>query len=86
MGTVNHFRNKILSSQRNVPVIQILGRIPPKKGYFTGDFLFVRRKRHARVRSVFFRSSHGVGRLITYTVLVVRSGQTGFALKIALKC
>jgi len=49
--------------------------------------LFVRRKRHARVRYVlFFRSSHGVGRLITYKVQVVISGQTDFALKIALKC
>jgi len=29
--------------------------------------------------------SHGVGRLITYKVLVVISGQIGFSLKIALK-
>jgi len=36
---------------------------------FRGDFLFVRGKRHARVRSVFFfKSSHGVGRLFTYEV------------------
>jgi len=49
--------------------------------------LFVRRKRHARVRiHFFFRSSHGVGRIITYKVLVVISRQTDFALKIALKC
>jgi len=34
--------------------MQILGRIPPKKGLFRGDFLFVRRERHARVRPVFF--------------------------------
>jgi len=54
MCMVNHFRNKILSSQRNVHIVQILGRIPPKKGLFRGDFLFVRRKRHARVRTVFF--------------------------------
>jgi len=57
-----------------------------KKGLFRGDILFVRRKRHARVRYVYFWSSHGVGRLFTYKVLVVISGQTGFALKIALKC
>jgi len=35
---------------------------------------------------VFFISSHGVGRLFTYKVLVVISGQIGFTLKIALKC
>jgi len=52
---VNHFRNKILSSQRNVDIIQILGRIPSKKGLFRGDFSFVRRKRHARVKPVFFQ-------------------------------
>jgi len=45
----------------------------------------MRRKRHARGRSVFFISSHGVGRLITYKVLVVISGQIGFALKNALE-
>jgi len=69
MYIVNNFRNKILCSQRNGHIIQILGRIPPKKGLYRGDFWFVRRKRHARVRSgFFFRSSHGVGRLITYQV------------------
>jgi len=51
-----------------------------------GNFLFVRRKRHARVRSVFFRLSHGAGRHFTYKLLVVISGQTGFAVKIALEC
>jgi len=35
---------------------------------------------------VFFRSSQGVGRHFTYKLLVLISGQTGFALKIALKC
>jgi len=65
MHIVNHFRNKILCSQRNGH-IQMLGRIPRKKGLYRGDFWFVRRKRHARVRSAFFRSSHGVRRLITY--------------------
>jgi len=35
---------------------------------------------------LFFRLSHGVGRLFTYKVLLVISGQTRFALKIALKC
>jgi len=34
----------------------------------------------------FFISSLGVGRLFTYKVSVVISGQIGFALKIALKC
>jgi len=34
----------------------------------------------------FFRSSHGVGRLFSYKVLVVISDQTGFELRIALKC
>jgi len=58
-----------------------------QKRIFKGDCLFVRRKRHARVRiHFFFRSSHGVGRIITYKVLVVISRQTDFALKIALKC
>jgi len=86
MSIVNHFRNKIVSAQRNVHVIQILCRVPPNRGYFRGDFLFVRRKRHACARSVFFTSSHGVGRLFTYKVLVVISGQIGFALQTALKC
>ena len=35
-------------------IIQISGRVPPKWGPFRGDFVFVRRKRHARVRSVVF--------------------------------
>jgi len=53
---VNHFRNKIVSAsaQRNVHIIQILYRVPPKTGLFRGDFLFVRRKCHARVTSGFF--------------------------------
>jgi len=84
MYIVNHFRNKILCSQRNGHTRQILGWIPRKKGLCRGDFWFVRCKRHARVRSFFFRSSHGAGRLITYQVSVVISGQRGFALEIAL--
>jgi len=48
--------------------------------------LFVRRKRHARVRSIFFISSHVVVTLIMYKVLMVTSGQTDFALKVAFKC
>jgi len=55
MYIINHFRNKILCSQRNGHTIQILGRIPWKKGLKSGDFWFVRRKHHARVRSVFFQ-------------------------------
>ena len=30
----NHFRNKIVSAQRNVHIIQILLRVPPKKRIF----------------------------------------------------
>jgi len=47
-----------------------------------GDFLFVRRKRHARARSIFFISSRSVGRLFTCKVSLVIYGQIGFALKI----
>jgi len=65
---------------------QKIQTVPPKTGFFRGDFLFVRRKCHVRVRSVFFISSHGVGRLFTCKVLVVISGQIGVAVKIALKC
>ena len=54
MSIVNHFRNKILSAHRNIHIMQILCRVPPKKGLFREDFLFVRRKRHAGVRSAFF--------------------------------
>jgi len=86
MCIVNHFRNKILSSQRNVHIIQILGRMPPKKDYVEGIVrLCVENVMHV-LDPFFFRSSHGVGRLFTYKVLVVISGQIGFALKIALKC
>jgi len=49
MSILNHFRNKIVSAQRKVHIMQILRRVPPKS-FFRGDFLFVRRKRHARVR------------------------------------
>jgi len=35
---------------------------------------------------LFFKSSHGVGRLFTRKILLVISGQIGFALKIAVKC
>jgi len=34
ISIVNQFRNKTLSAQRNVHIMQILGRIPPKKGTF----------------------------------------------------
>jgi len=47
MSIVNGFRNKIVSAQRNIHSIQILCRVPPKRGFF------VRRKHHAHVRSVF---------------------------------
>jgi len=59
----------------------------PKKGLFRREFLFVRRKHHARVRTVFFFIKiHGVGRFFTYKVSVSISGQIAFALEIALKC
>jgi len=76
----------ICTAKRVVHIIQTLCRVPPKRGFFRGDFLFVLRKCHAPVRSVFFISNHGVRRLFTYKVLVVISGQIGFTLKIALKC
>jgi len=53
MRIANHFRNKLVSAQWNVHIIQILCRVLPKRG-----FLFVHRKRHACVRSLFFRSCH----------------------------
>jgi len=82
---VNHFRNKIISAQRNVH-IQILCMVPPKKDFLESFFLFVRRKCQHVLDPFIFRSSHGVGKLITYKVLVVISGQTDFALKIVMKC
>jgi len=45
MSIANHFRNKIVSAQRNVHIIKILFRVPPKRENFRGDFLFVHRKR-----------------------------------------
>jgi len=38
MSIVNHFRNKILSAQRNIQIIQILRRVPPKKDFLEGIF------------------------------------------------
>jgi len=52
--------------------------MPPER-----DFLFARRK---RVRFVSFSDQLMVLEDFTYKVLVVISGQTGVALKIALKC
>jgi len=57
MSIVNHFRNKILSAQRNIHIMQILSRVPPNRDFLEGIegiFLFVRRKQHAGVRSPFF--------------------------------
>ena len=48
----NHFRNKIVSAQRNIHIIQILCPVPPNRGFYR-DILFVCKKRHPRVRSVF---------------------------------
>ena len=53
------------------------------KGAFYRGFLFMRRKRRARGRS-FFSYQVIVLEDSTYKVLVVISGQTGFARKIAL--
>jgi len=36
MSTVNHFRKKIVSSQRNIDIIQILCRVPPKLFFLEG--------------------------------------------------
>jgi len=38
MGIVNRFRKKIVSAQRNVHIIQILCRVPPKKDFLYGNF------------------------------------------------
>jgi len=81
-----HFHNKIVSAQRNTRSIQILYTRPPKERPFRGEFLFVRRKCHARFKSVFFfTSSHGVGLLFTYKVSDVVFVTKHFALKITLK-
>jgi len=45
----------MVSAQQNIHIIEILRRVPPKRGFFRGDVLFVRRKCHARVRSAFFQ-------------------------------
>jgi len=33
MSIVNHFRNKIVSAQRNVHIVQLFCRVPPKKDF-----------------------------------------------------
>jgi len=81
MSIVNYFRNKILSAQRNVLFMEILGRVLPKKCFFC---LCVENVMHV-LHPFFFITSHGVGRFFTYKVSVVISGQIAFALKIALK-
>jgi len=85
MSIVNHFRNKLVSGQRNIHNIQILCTVPPKMGFFRGDFCLSVDNVLRMVDRFFTILSHGVGRLFTYKVSVVISGQTGFALKIALK-
>jgi len=68
MSIVDHFRNKILSAQRNVLIMQILGRMPPKKGLSEGIFcLCVENVMHV-LDPYFFMNSHGVGRFFTYKV------------------
>jgi len=44
--------NKTASAQRNTHSLQILYTVPPKNYFLRGEFLFVRRKRHARLRSI----------------------------------
>jgi len=53
MSTVNHVRNKILSAQRNIHNTNFMQGTTKKMAFWRG-FLFARRKRHARVRSIFF--------------------------------
>ena len=65
MCTVNHKQNFMFPAKRTCRTN--FRQDTTKQGLFR-DFLFVCRKRHARVRFVFFRLSHGVGRLITYKV------------------
>jgi len=64
---VEHFCKKILSSLRNVHIIHILGRIPPKT-IFRGDFLLVGENAMHVLDPFSFRSSHVVGRLITHCI------------------
>ena len=77
----NHFCNKIVSVQRNIHISYTFYAGYHQKGdILEGIFcLFVEKVMHV------LDPSHGVGRLITYTVLVVISGQIGFSLEIALK-
>ena len=56
-----------------------------KKRFFRGDFLFVGENAMHVLDPFSFRSSHGVGKLITCKELLVICGQTSFALKIVLK-
>jgi len=72
--------------QGNTLSIQILYTVPPKNCFFRGEFLFVRRKRHARFRYVFFFiSSLGAEMLFTYKVSDVVSVAKRFAIKFTLK-
>ena len=86
MFIVDSFCNTIVSAQWNMHIIQILCRVPPERVFLEGIFcLCVENVVHV-LDPFFFKLSHGVGRLFTYKVSVVTSGQIGFALKIALKC
>jgi len=38
MSSINHFRNKIVSAQRNIHIIQILCRVPPNRELLAGIF------------------------------------------------
>jgi len=50
---VNYLHDKILSAQRSIHIIEILCTVSPQRGLFNRDILFVRKKRHVRVRSAF---------------------------------
>jgi len=85
MSIVNHFCNKIVSALRDVHIIQIFWKVPPKKDFLEGiSCLCVENVMH--VSDPFFSDEVMVLEDSSHKVLVVISGQTGFALKIALKC
>jgi len=69
VSIVNHFGNKIVSAQRNVHIILILRRVPPKKGFLEFFFcLWIENVMH-EPDPFSYRSSHGVGRLISHHIL-----------------
>jgi len=57
MSNFNHFHNKIVYAPKHTYHTNFIHRTP-KQLLFRGEYLFVRKKRHVRFRSVFF--SHQV--------------------------